>query len=61
VLAQQQVQALDLGVQPLALLKHGGELAGEKGAELLTPIRIAAAEHVQDSRGDAGAVGPEIG
>jgi len=59
VLPQQQAQALHLGVQPVVLVEHGGELAGEGYAGLLTAGGVGAAEHVQENLDDAGPVGAE--
>jgi hypothetical protein len=35
-------------VQPVVLVEHGGELAGQESAALLTAGGVGAAEYVQD-------------
>jgi hypothetical protein len=59
VLPQQLAQALDLGVQPVVLVEHRGELAGQQSAALLAPGRVGAAEHVHERLDDRGPVGAE--
>jgi hypothetical protein len=53
------LRALAHHVQHFVLVERSGELAGEKGAALLRPIRTGAAEHVQKRLGDADPAGPE--
>jgi hypothetical protein len=50
-------QALDLGVQPVVLVEHRGELAGQESAALLAVDRVGAAEHVHERLDDRGPVG----
>ena len=59
MLPQQQAQALHLGVQPVVLVEHGGELGGEGRAALLTAGGVGTAEHVQERLDDPGPVGAE--
>jgi hypothetical protein len=46
-------------VQPVVLVEHGGELAGQESAALLTAGGVGAAEYVQDRLDDRGPVGAE--